>query len=102
MEVPHPARGATVHRSVGGLWGRIFLVDLVERKRAKMKLYELVLNGERTHMTCGATDWADATQKMAETFDWFAKLLDETDTDPASVFVRRNTKITFIEVYPEN
>lgn len=44
MEVPHPARGATVHRSVGGLWGRIFLVDLVK----EMEKFPIVEEFKRT------------------------------------------------------
>jgi len=63
-----------------------------------MKVFELILNAEPTTITVGATDWDDAKQKLAATHDWFARLVDETDTDPRAVHVRRNTKISFQEV----
>ena len=53
-----------------------------------MKVYELVLNGERTTLTCGATDWADATAKLSETSEWFRYILSE----------RKDICITFEEV----
>ena len=53
-----------------------------------MKVYELVLNGERTTLTCGATDWADATEKLSATCEWFRNILNE----------RKDIRITFEEV----
>lgn len=53
-----------------------------------MKVYELILNGERTAMTCGATDWADATEKLSATSDWFWFILNN----------RKDIRITFEEV----
>jgi hypothetical protein len=54
----------------------------------EMKVYELILNGERTAMTCGATDWADATEKLSATSDWFWFILNN----------RKDIRITFEEV----
>ena len=53
-----------------------------------MKVYELILNGERTTLTCSATDWADATEKLAATNDLFRFILN----------IRLDIPITFEEV----
>jgi hypothetical protein len=53
-----------------------------------MKVYELILNGERTAITCGATDWADATEKLSATNERFRSILNN----------RPDIRITFEEV----
>lgn len=63
-----------------------------------MKLYQLVLNGEVVPFTVGASDWVDAYNKMASTYDWFARLIDEKNTDPVAVYNRQNTRISFQEI----
>jgi len=63
-----------------------------------MKLYRLVLNDEPTTYTVGGYDWPDALQRLATTNQMLKNLLDETDTDPAMVYLRENTKISFEEI----
>jgi hypothetical protein len=63
-----------------------------------MKLYRLVLNDEPTTYTAGGYDWPEALQRLAATHQWLQNLLDETDTDPRSVYLRKNTKISFEEI----
>jgi hypothetical protein len=63
-----------------------------------MKLYRLVVNDEPTTYTAGGKDPSEALQRLASTHKWLHNLIDETDTDPARVYLRQNTKISLEEV----